>query len=54
MEQKKLTLFGKVIVINTLAIPKITYNCSLLPVPEHVIVKIEDLLSHFCGMGKTE
>ena len=50
--KRKLTLFGKAIVINTLAIPKIIYNCAVLSVPEHIIVKVEKMVSHFLWYGK--
>ena len=39
--------------INTLATPKIMYNCLLLSVPEYVIVKVEQLVSHFLWYGKS-
>ena len=44
---RSLTIFGKVIVINTLAIPKLIYNFTILPVPEHVIIKLENIITNF-------
>ena len=37
---RKLTLYGKATVINSLIIPKLIYNCSILPVPTTVIQKL--------------
>lgn len=45
--KRNLTLFGKTTVINVLCIPKIIYNCMLLPVPEVIIAKIEKMISQF-------
>ena len=44
---RKLTLFGKVQIINLLALPKLTYFFSILPVSMALIHKIEKILLFF-------
>ena len=44
---RKLTLFGKVQIINLLALPKLTYFFSILPVSMALIHKIEKILLLF-------
>ena len=44
---RKLTLFGKVQIINMLALPKLTYYFSILPVPVELIHKIEKIMLLF-------
>ena len=46
LEKRNLTVFGKVIIVNTLCLPKIMYNCMLL------VVKIEKMISHFIWHGE--
>ena len=43
-----LTLFGKIIVIKTLALPKIIYVATILPIPENVT----KMFYNFCGRRK--
>ena len=50
---RKLTLYGKVTVINSLVIPKLLYCISLLSVPQYVIDKIEKLIFQYLW-GKTD
>ena len=49
--QRKLTMFGKVVVINNLAISKLIYYFTLLHVPEWVIIRIEKAITFFYGMA---
>lgn len=45
---RKLTIFGKVCVINSLAIPKFLYTGSILNLPdEGILKKIQSLLYNF-------
>ena len=45
--QRKLTIFGKVTVINMLAISKFIYNFTTINVPEWVIIKLEKAITDF-------
>ena len=42
-KQRRLTLFGKVIIIKSLALSKLVYRFSLLHVPEDIIKKVKKL-----------
>ncbi len=42
--KRKLTLFGKVIVIKTLALPKLIFSASMLPLPDGFIKKVNVIL----------
>ena len=44
---RKLTLFGKATVINSLVIPKLIYNISMLAVPEGIIQKIDKIIFQY-------
>ena len=44
---RTLTIYGKVTVINCLAIPKLIYNMSLLPVPQYVIDKLKKIIFQY-------
>ena len=46
-KQRKLTLFGKVLIIKNLALSKLTYRFSLLSVPEIVIKRVKKLCFSF-------
>ena len=50
---RKLTIYGKIEIINTLALPKLIYYCSILPVPDIVIQKLEKILLSFLW-GKSQ
>ena len=39
-------------VINALVVPKVIYNCMLLPVPEPTIAKSEKMTSKFLWHGR--
>ena len=45
--KRNLTIFGKTVVINTLCISKLVYNFLLIPVPEYVIKKLENMVINF-------
>ena len=45
--KRNLTIFGKAVVINTLCISKLVYNFLLIPVPEYVIKKLENMIINF-------
>ena len=49
---RKLTLFGKVTVIKSLALPKLIYVASILPVPDDVIKKVNSIIFKFLWDGK--
>ena len=42
---RKLTLYGKATVINSLIIPKLIYNCSILTVPTNIIKELNKYLA---------
>lgn len=44
---RNLTMKGKITVTNSLLIPKLIYPCTLLQVPENVILEVEQLLKKF-------
>ena len=44
---RKLTLYGKAVIINSLVIPKLIYNFALLIVPDIVIKKLNQYIFHF-------
>ena len=46
---RTLTIYGKATVINCLAIPKLIYIMSLLPVPQYVIDKLKKIIFNICG-----
>ena len=50
---RKLTLQGKILIIKSLVIPKITYSASMLSVPNHIIKDINKLMFNFIW-GKSE
>ena len=45
--KRNLTIFGKTVVVNTLCISKLVYNFLLIPVPEYVIKKLENMIINF-------
>ena len=45
--KRNLTIFGKTVVVNTLCISKLIYNFLLIPVPEYVIKKLENMIINF-------
>ena len=49
---RNLNLYGKVVILNNLIIPKLIYNMTVLPVPLYVIQRLEDLIYKFLW-GKT-
>ena len=51
-KRRKLSLFGKVTVINMLAISKLIYNFTLLHVPEWVIDRIEKSITNFLWQNR--
>jgi hypothetical protein len=46
-KQRKLSIFGKVTIIKTLALPKLTYRFSLLYVPENIIKRVKKVCFGF-------
>ncbi len=46
-KKRKLTLYGKVQVVNSLAVSKLIYNFSTLCVPEHIIKNIQSNIYNF-------
>ena len=51
-KKKNLTLFGKATVVNTIAIPGLVYNFTLLHVPEWVIDRLEKAIRNFLWNSK--
>ena len=51
-KKRNLTYMGKSTVLNTLIIPKLVYNMTVLHVPEEIIKRIEKLIYNFLW-GKT-
>ena len=52
-KQRKLTIFGKVLIIKQLAIPKVLFSASNLTVPENFVKQLDALFYDFIW-GKTE
>ena len=50
-KQRNLTLFGKIIVIKSLLLSKLTYLASLLSVPSHIIKEISQIVFKFLWKG---
>ena len=48
---RNLSLMGKVLLLKTIALFKITYTASVLPCPDYVIKKIEALFYDFVWRG---
>ena len=46
-EKRPLTIFGKVVLVNTLCLSKIINNCLLLPVPENIIKCVHSIIMQF-------
>ena len=46
-KKRKLTIFGKITIINTLAISKLIYNFTILNVPLHIIKEINSMIYNF-------
>ena len=51
---RNLTLFGKVTILKSLALSKLTYNASIIDVPEDIVNKINKLTYDFIWNGKRE
>ena len=52
-KHRKLTLFGKVLIIKSLAMSQLTYNFSILPIEKMAIKKVESMIYNFLW-GKKE
>ncbi len=50
---RKLTLQGKILIIKSLLLPTIVYSASLLPIPEGVIKRVNNVLYNYIW-GKTD
>ena len=46
-KKRKLSLFGKVCIINSLGISKLVYNFSILDTPQYVIKKVNSIIFNF-------
>ena len=46
-EKRPLTIFGKVVLVNTLCLSKIINNCLILPVPENIIKCVDSIIMQF-------
>lgn len=44
---RKLTLFGKITIIKSLALPKLLYSISMLPTPSYLIKQVNKILFNF-------
>ena len=44
---RKLTIFGRVLICKTLALPKLVYAASLLPIPNGIVKRINKILFNF-------
>ena len=44
---RKLTIFGRVLICKTLALPKLVYAASLLPIPDGIVKRINKILFNF-------
>ncbi|KAI8478588.1 hypothetical protein Bbelb_436860 [Branchiostoma belcheri] len=53
-KDRQLTLFGKVLVVNSIATATLWYIAPVYPLPPSVKVKIEKEIHHFLWDGKTE
>ena len=51
--KRKLTIFGKILIIKTLALPKLIYPASLLPLPQDIIKNVNTIFFKYIW-GKTE
>lgn len=49
---RNISLKGKTVVLNTLVLPIIYYQCTMLPVPHSVFKEIDAMISSFLWMGK--
>ena len=47
LKKRKLSLFGKAVIINSLGIAKCVYNFTLLDVPDSIIQKINKIIFSF-------
>ena len=52
-KQRKLTIFGKVLIIKQLAIPKVLFSATNLPIPDNFIQQLDTLFYDFIW-GNTE
>ena len=50
-ESRKITVLGKAVIINSLAIPLINFHLSVLTVPESILKQFENMIFFF-SMGK--
>ena len=51
-QRRNLTLYGKINIVKTLGISKLIYSASVLPVPDHYIQEIIELIFNFIWAGK--
>ena len=50
-KQRKLTLFGKIIILKSLLVSKLVYKASVLSIPDHIINSVSHLLHKFLWNG---
>ena len=51
---RDLTLYGRVLIVKTLALPKFQYLASVVDVPSHIINRINSLIYAFIWNGQTD
>ena len=51
-KKRNLTLYGKISIVKTFGLSKLTYNASVLVIPEHFIKETEKLIFDFIWDGK--
>ena len=52
--KRKLTIFGKITILKSLALPKLTYIASMLPLPHEIVKKWKIFVMGFCGEEERE
>lgn len=51
-KMRKLSLKGKIVILNTLVLPIIYYQCTMLPVPQKTFKDIDSIITEFLWGGK--
>ena len=51
-KQRNLTIYGKLLLIKSFALSQIVYATSVLPIPNNILLEIENMIYEFLWNGK--
>ena len=46
-KMRHLSLIGRILIVKTVAIPKIIYKATILPITNEIIKELDKLITHF-------